>query len=77
MLKEIDSPLITEIRHRGLLIGVELTVKSESIIKTLQDKGVLALAAGPQVLRFLPPFVAEEKHFKEVVQILKEIMVSG
>jgi acetylornithine/LysW-gamma-L-lysine aminotransferase len=74
MLKEINSPLITEIRHKGLLIGLELTVKSEPVIKTLQDNGVLALAAGPQILRFLPPFVAEEKHFKEVTDILKNTL---
>ena len=74
MLKGINSPLITEIRHRGLLIGLELTTKSEPIIKALQDNGVLALAAGPQVLRFLPPFAAEEKHFKEVTQILEKII---
>jgi acetylornithine/LysW-gamma-L-lysine aminotransferase len=74
MLKEIKSPLIAEIRHKGLLIGIELTVKSEPVIKALQDKGVLALSAGPQILRFLPPFVAEEKHFKEVTQILKSTL---
>lgn len=74
MLKEINSPFITEIRHRGLLIGVELTIKSEPVIKALQDKGVLALPAGPQILRFLPPFVAEKRHFEEVAQILKNTL---
>ena len=74
MLKEINSPLITEIRHRGLLIGIEFSIKPDPIIKTLQDNGVLALPAGTQVLRFLPPFVAEEKHFKEVTQILKNTL---
>jgi acetylornithine/LysW-gamma-L-lysine aminotransferase len=74
MLKEINSPLISEIRHKGLLIGMELTIKSEPVIKTLQDKGVLALPAGPQILRFLPPFVAEERHFSEVTQILKNTL---
>ena len=74
MLNEINSPHITEIRHKGLLIGLELDIKSDPVIKTLQDKGVLALPAGPQILRFLPPFVAEERHFKEVTQILKNIL---
>ena len=74
MLKEINSPLITEIRHKGLLIGLELSIKSEPVIKDLQDNGVLALPAGPQVLRFLPPLVAEEKHFKEVTQVLKNTL---
>ena len=74
MLEEIKSPLIVEIRHKGLLVGIELTVKSEPVVKVLQDNGVLALTAGPQILRFLPPFVAEEKHFKEVTQVLKNTL---
>jgi acetylornithine/LysW-gamma-L-lysine aminotransferase len=77
MLKEINSPIITDIRHRGLLIGLELTVKSEPVIKALQDNGVLALPAGPQILRFLPPFAAEEKHFREAAETLKNILMTG
>ena len=59
-LSEIRSPLVKDIRGLGLLVGVEVSVKAPDIVKRLQEKGVLALPAGPSVVRFLPPFVAGE-----------------
>ncbi|MEG3065241.1 aminotransferase class III-fold pyridoxal phosphate-dependent enzyme [Acetomicrobium sp.] len=52
LLRKIDSPLIREVRGMGLLNGVELSVKSIPIVKELQDMGILALPAGPFVVRF-------------------------
>ena len=74
LLEKLDSPLIREIRHRGLLFGVELTVKADPVIKNLQEKGVLALNAGPQVVRFLPPFTAEREHFVTAAQALGQVL---
>ena len=59
-LAEIRSPLIRDIRGLGLLVGVEVSVKSPDVVRKLQEYGVLALPAGPTVVRFLPPLVAEE-----------------
>jgi len=74
MLLGLNSPLIKEIRHKGLLIGVELSVKADPIVKALQENGTIALNAGPQVVRFLPPFTAEEKHFAAVAETFGEIL---
>jgi acetylornithine/LysW-gamma-L-lysine aminotransferase len=74
LLEKLNSPLIREIRHRGLLLGVELTVKANPVIKKLQEKGVLALNAGPQVVRFLPPFTAERDHFVTAAQALGQAL---
>ena len=73
-IKALNSPLIKEVRHIGLLVGVELSVKAEPVVKTLQEKGVLALNAGPQVVRFLPPFTAEEEHFATVTQTFEKTL---
>ena len=74
LLKDLKSPLIRDVRHKGLLIGVEVSVKADPLIKALQEKGVLALPAGPQVVRFLPPLVAEEEHFVTVTQAFRETL---
>jgi acetylornithine/LysW-gamma-L-lysine aminotransferase len=74
LLENLRSSLIREIRHRGLLLGVELTVKADPIIKNLQEKGVLALNAGPQVVRFLPPFTAERENFVTAAQALGQAL---
>ena len=72
MIASVDSPVLGEVRAMGLLLGVDTSVKSSELVKALQDRGVLALVAGPKVLRFLPPFVAEDRHFKEAVDALKD-----
>jgi acetylornithine/LysW-gamma-L-lysine aminotransferase len=69
-LKALNAPLVLEIRNKGLLVGVELSVKADPVVRELQSKGVLALNAGPQVVRFLPPFTAQEKHFAAVIETL-------
>ena len=74
LLKDLKSPLIQDVRHKGLLIGVEVSVKADPLIKALQEKGVLALPAGPQVVRFLPPLVAKEEHFVTVAQAFRETL---
>jgi acetylornithine/LysW-gamma-L-lysine aminotransferase len=73
-IEALNSPLIKEVRHRGLLVGVELTIKAEPVVRALQEKGVLALNAGPQVVRFLPPFTAEEEDFAIVTQIFEKTL---
>jgi LysW-gamma-L-lysine/LysW-L-ornithine aminotransferase len=66
-LARIDSPLIREVRGLGLLVGVDLRVKVTPVLQRLQALGVLALPAGPTVLRFLPPLVIGEDDLDRVV----------
>ncbi|MCX7828114.1 MAG: aminotransferase class III-fold pyridoxal phosphate-dependent enzyme [Thermanaerothrix sp.] len=44
------------VRGLGSMTGVEVPADSSALVKALQDRGVLALAAGPRVVRFLPSF---------------------
>ena len=53
--------IVREIRGVGLMIGVELRIKVASVLKALMlDHQVIALPAGPTVLRLLPPLVITE-----------------
>jgi [amino-group carrier protein]-gamma-(L-lysyl/L-ornithyl)-L-glutamate aminotransferase len=46
---------VREIRHLGLMIGIELKEKSQPYLMKLMQEGVLAMPAGATVIRFLPP----------------------
>jgi acetylornithine/LysW-gamma-L-lysine aminotransferase len=49
---------VREIRGLGLMIAIELRSKVAPVLKSLMiDHGVIALPAGPTVLRLLPPLV--------------------
>ena len=54
-LKQIESPIIREVRGMGLMIGIELKQKAAPFIKALADRRILALSAGMNVIRLLPP----------------------
>jgi len=50
--------LVREIRGLGLMVAVELRQKAGPYLKTLMEEhGVIALPAGPNVIRFLPPLI--------------------
>ena len=66
-LRAIDSTRIREIRGLGLLVGVELKENAAPVLRALQDEGVLALGAGPTVVRYLPPLVISAEEIERVV----------
>lgn len=73
-LEEINAPVIREVRGRGLLIGVELKTKVGPYLKALQAEGVLALPAGLQVLRFLPPAVISKEQIDGVIEKTAKVL---
>jgi len=59
-LKELNHPMIRDVRGRGLMIGVELKTRVTPVLRKLQEGGVLALPAGNLIIRFLPPLILTE-----------------
>lgn len=58
----------------GLMVGVELKQKSAPFIKELAEHGILALPAGMNVIRLLPPLVIEQEQLDKVVLALAEVL---
>jgi ornithine--oxo-acid transaminase len=59
-LSAIRSPLITEIRGRGLLIGIALTIPAHNLSQALLERGVAAKDTRHDVLRLAPPLIVED-----------------
>ncbi|WP_288221723.1 aspartate aminotransferase family protein [uncultured Clostridium sp.] len=74
LLKNINSPLIKEIRGKGLMIGIEIEGNSLEIQKEALEKGLLILTAGKNVLRLLPPLVISKEEIKKGAEILKQCL---
>lgn len=54
-LASLGSPLVREVRGKGLMVGLDLRIKAQPVLDRLLQQRRLALAAGPTVVRFLPP----------------------
>ena len=66
-LRAIRSDRIREVRGLGLLVGVELKENASTALRALQEEGVLALGAGPTVVRYLPPLVITADEIERVL----------
>lgn len=68
------SGVIKEVRGLGLLIGVEIDGDAFSIIEKCFRRGLLVVAAGPSVIRFVPPLIVNEDDCDRAVAILKQAL---
>jgi len=60
-LRGIPSPLIREVRGRGLLLGVAFTLPARLVAEELLHEGILAKDTHEEVLRIAPPLtIADE-----------------
>jgi acetylornithine/LysW-gamma-L-lysine aminotransferase len=73
-LGHLDSPAIREIRGLGLMIGIELRTRARPYLEALIEQGVLALPAGPTVLRLLPPLVIGYEDLDAVVAAIAKVL---
>jgi acetylornithine/N-succinyldiaminopimelate aminotransferase len=70
-LKEQFPSLIKEIRGMGLMLGMELTKPVKPIIDNCIKSGLLLVAAGTHVIRFVPPLIVSSEEAEEALQIIK------
>lgn len=73
-LRAIDSPLIAEVRGKGLLIGLEVNtalVSANTVCERLIAQGVLSKDTHGTVLRFAPPLVITKAQLDDVLMRLR------
>jgi LysW-gamma-L-lysine/LysW-L-ornithine aminotransferase len=73
-LNALKLPRVREVRGMGLLVGLELKERVGPFIEPLMERGVLALVAGPNVLRLLPPLVIEYDQLDRVVEAIEGVL---
>jgi acetylornithine/N-succinyldiaminopimelate aminotransferase len=68
-LKKIH-PIIEEVRGKGLLVGLQLSVSSIPIVAEANKRGLLVAPSLNQVVRILPPLIITKEDVDEAVSIL-------
>src|SRR5271169_4879134 len=65
---------VRETRGRGFIQGLVLDVPARPLVEQGLAEGVLFNATQDTVLRFLPPFLLEEKHVDKGIRVLKKLL---
>jgi acetylornithine aminotransferase len=65
---------IKEVRGRGLILGMEMTIPGAEIVNEALRQGLLINCTVGNVLRFLPPLIVTRKEIDEALTILDGIL---
>jgi acetylornithine aminotransferase len=72
-----DPTLLADIRGRGLMIGIQPTISTDTIVRRGLDRGLLLNIAGSDTIRVLPPLVMSHEQAGElgagIADVLNEI----
>ena len=63
-----------EVRGRGFIQGINLEIPARPIVDAALAEGVLFNSTQDTVVRFLPPFLLEEKHVDKGIRVLKRLL---
>ena len=66
----VHPGIVEEVRGLGLLIGLKCAVPAGGVVDALRDDGLLTVPAADNVVRFLPPLIADEGHADDAARIL-------
>ena len=73
-VRDLRLPQIREVRGRGLMQAIELKKPATSVIKAMQERGVLVLPGGGTVIRFLPSILIQDDQLDEGIAALAEAL---
>jgi acetylornithine/N-succinyldiaminopimelate aminotransferase len=68
--------LCTEVRGRGLMLGLELTRDGNPIVAAMRERRILINCTDTTVLRFVPPLIITQDQITETIEALREVFGS-
>jgi acetylornithine/succinyldiaminopimelate/putrescine aminotransferase len=67
--------VITEVRGKGLMLGIQLSCSGRPFVERALDHGLLLNCTHETVLRLLPPFILSSEQAREILRILDLVFV--
>lgn len=72
--------MLSEVRGKGLLLGIELTAaykgRAKEIAMAAEEQGLMILIAGPDVLRFAPALIVSDEQIHEAMVRLRRALAA-
>lgn len=72
-LKQIQNPIIKEVRGKGLFIGIELTEKARHYCEQLMKIGLLCKETHEYVIRLAPPLIITKEEIDWALEKIKDV----
>jgi acetylornithine/N-succinyldiaminopimelate aminotransferase len=69
-IKDRYPSVVSEVRGEGLLVGVRASMPAGELVDALRAEKMIAVAAGDNVVRLLPPLIISEQEIAEGIQRL-------
>jgi ornithine--oxo-acid transaminase len=76
-LQMMASPVVKEVRGRGLWIGIELTVPARPYCEALMMEGLLCKETHERVIRIAPPLVITYEQIDWACERIARVLASG
>ncbi|HEY1270800.1 MAG TPA: ornithine--oxo-acid transaminase [Terriglobales bacterium] len=73
-LKNLQAPVIKEVRGRGLWIGIELHSAARPYCEALKELGVLCKETHDHVIRIAPPLVIQREEIDWAVELIRRVV---
>ena len=64
------NPHVVDIRHKGLMIGVELDRPCGELVKLALEKQLLINVTNEKTIRLLPPLIIDEQQIQQLIETL-------
>jgi len=75
-LKDRHPQLVTEVRGKGLLRGLKLTIDNKGVQAKLRARKMLAGVAGDNVVRFAPPLTVNAEEISEAIGAIDAVLAA-
>lgn len=73
-LRSLRSPVIKEVRGRGLWIGMELNTEARKYSEALKEEGLLCKETHEQILRIAPPLVIQREEIDWAFECFRKVL---
>ncbi len=71
---QIRSNKITDVRGMGMMVGIDTSIEIGTLLRAMQDHGLMATQAGEKTMRLTPPLIMTEAEAQEVLDIIEETL---
>ena len=69
-----DLPMVSEIRQRGLMLGIQLDRPCAELVNRAREAGLLINVTAGSVVRLLPPLVISQTEMQHLVDTLSQVI---